>query len=182
VPTFPPSLPNSGQPQRLPASLPAVVLVLPPPPTTNRMWRHQANRIRTSSTGKRYRAPVTLSPEYQAWLDTAGWLCVVQMRDQAALPGYFRPVIRYPASARRDEDAWPKPILDLLQRQQVIRNDNGSRGLSLVPEPRLDVRVELHDLGGDIAAAKTRRCYAKPRSHKPTIGKINRYRKAGVLV
>ena len=105
-----------------------IVLVLPIPPSANRLWRN--NRV---------------SPEYRKWKEAAGWDAKMQTMGKASIKGQFRARIEVPAS-RRDLDNNLKPILDLCQAVGVISDDKFAveihLWLNLDREPST-IRVEL---------------------------------------
>lgn len=152
-------------------------LNLPLPPPANAMWRHQTHRMRVSSvTGKRFSAPVTLSDRYKEWLDRAGWIVKQQMPGLPAdglIQGRFSALIEYPTKIRADEDAYEKPILDLLQRMNVIRNDKGLYSHEVRRTERDDVMIALTDLGGvPMAISKKQRTWSPPRTARPTAARL----------
>jgi Holliday junction resolvase RusA-like endonuclease len=158
-----------------------IALNLPLPPPANAMWRHQTGRMKRSKTGKRFSAPVTLSDRYKEWLDRAGWIVKQQMPGLPAdglIQGRFSVLLEYPVGIRADEDAYEKPLFDLLQRTNVIRNDKGIYGHVVRRAERDDVLIVLTDLGGPpLAAAKKQRTWSPPRSPRPTASTIARVNK-----
>jgi Holliday junction resolvase RusA-like endonuclease len=154
------------------------ILSLPLPPPANAMWRHQTGRMKVSKSGKRFAAPVTLSDRYKEWLDRAGWIVKQQMPGMppdGLIQGQFSVVIEYPLTLRGDEDAYEKPLFDLLQRMSVIRNDKGIYGHSVVRTDRQDVMIALTDLGGaPLAISKKARTWSKPRTERPTAARLAR--------
>jgi Holliday junction resolvase RusA-like endonuclease len=151
-------------------------LNLPLPPPANAMWRHQTGRMKVSSTGKRFAAPVTLSDRYKEWLDRAGWLVKQQMvglPPDGLIQGRFSVLIEYPLTIRGDEDSYEKPIFDLLQRTNVIRNDKGIYGHTVARVDRQDVMIALTDLGGEpLPINRKARTWSKPRPERPTAARI----------
>lgn len=133
--------------------------------------------MKVSKTGKRFAAPVTLSDEYKEWLDRAGWIVKMQCPGCPAdglIQGKFSVKLEYPLVLRGDEDAYEKPIFDLLQRLNVIRNDRGIYGHVVERAARDDVLIVLTDLGGPpLAISKKARTWSKPRSERPTQARIN---------
>lgn len=152
------------------------VIHMPLPPPANAMWRHQTGRMKVSSTGKRYSAPVTLSDRYKEWLDRAGWIVkqvMPGMPPDGLIEGRFSAVIEYPLNIRADEDAYEKPIFDLLQRLRVIRNDKGIYGHTVVRGERDDVMIALTDLGGPpLPVSKKARTWSPPRPQRPTAARL----------
>jgi Holliday junction resolvase RusA-like endonuclease len=151
-------------------------LSLPLPPPANAMWRHQTGRMKVSATGKRFAAPVTLSDRYKEWLDRAGWIVKQQMPGlppDGLIQGRFSVLIEYPIALRGDEDAYDKPLFDLLQRANVIRNDKGIYGRDVVRVDRADVMIALTDLGGTpMPISRKARSWSKPRPERPTAARI----------
>jgi crossover junction endodeoxyribonuclease RusA len=89
----------------------AITITLPWPPSVNRIWRHSGKKV--------YR-----DPKYMEWRKQAGW----QMKLNGSynrLDGYFSAtlVLSPPDKRRRDLDNVIKPIFDLLQDLQWIKND-----------------------------------------------------------
>lgn len=140
------------------------------------MWRHQTGRMKVSKTGKRFAAPVTLSDRYKEWLDRAGWIVKQQMPGMPSgglIEGRFSVEIEYPINIRGDEDAYEKPLFDLLQRMNVIRNDKGIYGHTVRRVERDDVCIALTDLGGPpMPISKKARTWSKPRAERPTQARI----------
>jgi Holliday junction resolvase RusA-like endonuclease len=159
----------------------SIALNLPLPPTANHMWQHQTGRMKVSKTGKRFSAPVTLSETYKAWLDKAGWIVRQQIPGIPAdglIQGRFSVRIEYPLALRGDEDGFDKPIFDLLQRMNVIRNDRGIFGREIGRTDRADVLIVLTDLGGaPFALSKKRRTWSKPRPKRLSAQQIAHARK-----
>jgi Holliday junction resolvase RusA-like endonuclease len=158
-----------------------VAINLPLPPTANHMWQHKTGRMKVSKTGKRFSAPVTLSETYKAWLDKAGWIVRQQIPGIPAdglIQGRFSVRIEYPLVLRGDEDAYEKPLFDLLERMNVVRNDRGIYGHEVARVDRQDVLILLTDLGGPPLPVSTkRRTWSKPRPKRPTAGQIARIHK-----
>ena len=158
-----------------------IALNLPLPPPGNRMWRHQTGRMKVTKAGKRFSAPVTLSDEYKEWLDRAGWIVKMQLPGLPAdglIQGQFSVRLEYPLILKGDEDAYEKPLFDLLQRMNVIRNDRGIYGHTVARTDRSDVLIVLCDLGGPPLPISTkRRTWSKPRPSRPTAGQIARVNK-----
>jgi crossover junction endodeoxyribonuclease RusA len=124
------------------------VIILPLPPSANRMWRM-------------VRGKVTKSPEYRAWKSEAAWSIAHQTGGQPPLEHYRLDVI-VPAT-RRDPDNHLKAIGDALQAGGAIRNDKLLRALTLVVDDARElasVRIELTPADGP--AAKPRARKAKP--------------------
>jgi Holliday junction resolvase RusA-like endonuclease len=153
-----------------------VALTLPLPPTANHMWQHQTGRMKVAKSGKRFSAPVTLSEPYKAWLDKAGWIVKMQCPGcppDGLIQGKFSVLLEYPLVLKGDEDAYEKPIFDLLQRLNIIRNDKGIYGHTVARTDRTDVLIVLTDLGGPPLPISTkRRTWSKPRPTRPTAGQI----------
>lgn len=151
-------------------------LSLPLPPPANSMWIHQSGRMRVSSTGKRFAAPVTLSDRYKEWLDRAAWIVKQQwpgLPPDGLIQGRFSVVLEYPINLRGDEDAYDKPLFDLLQRANVIRNDRGIYGRVVIRADRADVMIALTDLGGPpFPISRKARTWSKPRPARPTAARI----------
>ena len=87
------------------------ILELPLPPSVNRLWRSNRGRVHVSS-------------RYKSWRKAAGWELVLQKPER--LEGWVRVSIAAgrPDRRRRDVDAFPKALLDLLVAHQVIEDDS----------------------------------------------------------
>jgi Holliday junction resolvase RusA-like endonuclease len=116
---------------------PTIVLHLPIPPSANRIWR----------TIPGMRKP-TLSEEYRAWINTAGWTAKQQLVGIPMILGAFSAQVEIPEKSRRDRDNWTKPLFDLCQRIGAVRNDRGLGVYTVTPTDRTDCMVALWDLGG----------------------------------
>lgn len=115
------------------ASEPAhVVLRLPLPPSANRIWR-------VGKGGTPHRADA-----YKAWLQQAGWECVLQ-RGGDRIPYRYHLRVTLPEQGL-DPDNILKPLCDLLQKQRVITNDKHLRCLVLAVDPARDAGTLLVEL------------------------------------
>ena len=124
APLFDPRIaPESSAGER---DAPATVLILPCPPSANRLWRN--NR---------------LSPEYRAWKQHAGWEARAQLIGIPTINGAFTVRIEAP-KMRRDLDNSLKPLLDLCQAMGAIRDDKNAVEIHMHINPdRETFRVEL---------------------------------------
>lgn len=91
------------------------MIVLPLPPSANRLWRWTPRGI-------------VKSPEYRAWLNDAAWR-VAQQWQQPPLE-WFAAYLYVPAS-RIDLDNRAKPVLDALQAGGAVLDDKRLQWLSL---------------------------------------------------
>jgi len=91
-------------------------LVLPLPPSANRLWRVM-------------RGAVVKSHHYRKWKDAAADKVAHQLGGQAAL-SWFTVSITLPLT-RRDPDNAVKPILDAMQAGGAVQDDSMLRGLTL---------------------------------------------------
>lgn len=87
----------------------AVTILLPVPPSVNRIYRHT-----------RERGPVK-SDAYKAWIADAGWR--LQQQRPGRVPGAYVLLLAVPRTSRMDIDNVAKAVSDLLQRHGVIEND-----------------------------------------------------------
>ncbi len=87
-----------------------IILLLPEPPSANRLWRN--NRV---------------SPAYRSWKKTAGWEAKIQLVGVETLMGNLAVRMEIPDQAHgktsRDLDNNIKPVLDLCQAVGAIEND-----------------------------------------------------------
>lgn len=125
-----------------------IVLRLPLPPSANRIWRVGRGRVRKADA-------------YTEWLNLAGWQVQMQ-RAGNAIAGRFEARITMPET-RIDLDNNCKPILDLLQKQQVIANDRHLRCLTIQRDPDRDKATCLVELWSLPDAAP------KKRAKKPAL-------------
>lgn len=98
-----------------------VVLRLPLPPSANRIWR----------VGKG--GGVHKADAYKAWLQQAGWACLMQ-RAGDHIPYRYHLLLTLPEQPK-DADNILKPLGDLLQKQRVVTNDRYLRRLGLQVDP-----------------------------------------------
>ncbi|WP_164868091.1 RusA family crossover junction endodeoxyribonuclease [Rhodovarius crocodyli] len=91
-------------------------LVLPLPPSANRLWRVFKGQVRKST-------------DYRKWADDASDAVSHQLGGQARLT-WFTASITLPVT-RRDPDNAIKPIMDALQAGGAIQDDSMLRGLTL---------------------------------------------------
>ena len=125
---------------------PAIIVTMPLPPSTNKLWSRGAG-------GRRVR-----SPEYRSWLETAGWEVRRQVVGMAPLDCRFNLTIEVPVS-RRDTGNWEKPICDLCQHAGVISNDGNAHQITITPVARADCMAAffpLPEMEGVRKAAKLR--------------------------
>lgn len=97
-------------------SRPVVILTLPAPPTTNRLF---------ASVGRRR----IKSRKYRAWLTEAGW--ELQQQRTGYIRGPWEADIALPAGLRGDTDNYAKPIFDLLVKHHVVDDDKHCRRLTI---------------------------------------------------
>lgn len=126
-----------------------LVLTLSSPPSLNKLW--------ISIPGKKR----IRSPEYRAWLVSAGWEVKRQIVGMAPIACRYDAVVQVPVS-RRDSDNWFKAIGDLLESVGVVTNDGNLHQLTITPTPgRTDCAVEITPLPGLGSVRKATR--ARPR-------------------
>ena len=91
----------------------SVTLNLPMPPSANNMWTLKRKGLR-------------LSPQYEAWLNEAGWLAKAQRAGSVAGRYELRVIIgrRGLKKTRRDLDNLLKPISDLLVNIGTVQDDS----------------------------------------------------------
>jgi crossover junction endodeoxyribonuclease RusA len=101
-----------------------ITLLLPEPPSTNRIWRNVV------MGGK----PRTLkSKEYRDWLFRAG-ISVANQTPCDQFAGAYSMRITVPKQ-RRDLGNNEKPISDLLQEAGVIKDDSQAQAIHIVRDP-----------------------------------------------
>jgi len=140
---------------------PDIVLVLPLPPSANRIWR--------MSNGVQHK-----SGEYKTWLRDAG-IMVARQAGGDRCPYLFEVRITLPPT-RRDPDNSLKPTLDLLQACGVVANDRYARLISIAVDVRRDpdsMLVEVWALP-DPLPVKGRR--TKPALKAAQVEPVNRAR------
>jgi Holliday junction resolvase RusA-like endonuclease len=94
-----------------------IVLDLPLPPSTNRIWR--------SGGGRTYR-----SPEYTAWWEDADRAVIAaKSYPKRKINGPFEVHISLKAGTRGDLDNRIKPLLDWAQSREIIDNDKDCQRL-----------------------------------------------------
>lgn len=120
---------------------PDIILVLPLPPSSNRIWR--SNRGRTHK-----------ATEYKHWLQTCAQLTAIQAGGDG-IPYRFHARIVLPAT-RRDPDNSIKPTLDMLQAARVITNDRYMRRLTLEVDDCRPATMLVELWATDEAAPKRR--------------------------
>jgi Holliday junction resolvase RusA-like endonuclease len=112
-----------------------VVISLPAPPSTNRLWR--------AGAGGR----IHIDPAYASWRRSAGWELVRQKPDHFPPGAQVAVAVRVGKAKRaKDIDNLPKALLDLLQTHGVIGNDKLVAKLTIerdasVPDGRVTVEV-----------------------------------------
>lgn len=107
------------------------VFQLPMPPSTN-------NLFVTLATGRRAKSKL-----YRGWLKTAGWEL---LRQRVKPCGKDRVVVTIAAtrpSRRRDLDNLAKPILDLLVRHAILKDDSQVEALAMAWRDRTDPIVDV---------------------------------------
>ncbi|WP_106735942.1 hypothetical protein [Methylobacterium sp. 285MFTsu5.1] len=90
----------------------SVTVLLPVPPSVNRIYRHTKER-----------GPVK-SDAYKLWIDGAGWR--LQAQRPGRVPGAYVLLLAVPRSSRMDLDNSVKAVSDLLQRHGVVDNDRNA--------------------------------------------------------
>jgi Holliday junction resolvase RusA-like endonuclease len=128
------------------AATPDRVVTMPRPPSTNRLW------IR--APGK----PRVRSPEYRAWIFSAGWDVRRQLIGIPPIDCRFNVVIEVPIS-RRDSGNFEKATMDLCEIVGLVTNDGNAHEINIRPTAREDVMVAiwcLPEMGAVRRAAKPR--------------------------
>ena len=92
----------------------AFTVVLPYPPSANRIWR----------VVKRRKKPVIKSEAYRAWQEAAGWYIRAAGIQRTMTEDVAVTIELVKCNRRSDCDNAVKPILDILQHCHVIGNDN----------------------------------------------------------
>ena len=116
-------------------------IVLPLPPSINRLWR-------TTKSGGMYR-----SPKYAAWRTAAIWQTAVQVKD-GGIKGRYKVVFHFvrPDKRQRDLDNLLKAAMDVLVTAKVVENDCLCEWLEArwVPEgPQCLIMLEALDENSD---------------------------------
>lgn len=112
---------------------PDIVVTMSKPPSTNKLWSRGAGGRRVQS------------PEYKAWLTTAGWEVKRQIVGLKPLDCRYNLTIEVPIS-RRDTDNWAKPISDLCQHVGVVTNDGNVNRITITPVDRADCMAAFWSL------------------------------------
>jgi crossover junction endodeoxyribonuclease RusA len=99
---------------------------LPWPPSTNSIWRAQISK---------YGVRNTVSPEYRAWKDAAGWELQRQRVACFAAKVGIHIELCPPHKNDYDPDNFVKAILDLLVKHQVIVGDSKKHVRRILIEP-----------------------------------------------
>ena len=112
-----------------------VTMRLPWPPSTNRLWRHKGKKV-------------YIDPKYKAWRKEAGWTAggVFKVEgDLRRIDWEFSAslVLSPPDKRRRDLDNVIKPIFDLLQEMQWIKDDYLCQELHVKWDRKLPVGVTV---------------------------------------
>jgi crossover junction endodeoxyribonuclease RusA len=108
-----------------------ITLHLPWPPSVNHLWRHKGNKI-------------YLNPRYKAWRKEAGWTMKVEGNfTRIDVPFSAILLLSPPNKSRRDLDNIIKPVLDLLQDLQWIKNDSLCQELTVKWDKSLPVGVTV---------------------------------------
>jgi Holliday junction resolvase RusA-like endonuclease len=125
---------------------PTVTVVLPLPPSANRIWRVGEN-------GQVHRASA-----YRGWLKTVGWECLIA-KATGRVPGFYALRVTVP-EMRKDPDNILKPTGDALQKAGVVANDRWMRRLVLQVEPARNgqetMLVEVWALPGEVSKGRRR--------------------------
>lgn len=108
-----------------------VMLRLPLPPSSNRLWRVGKGGV------------VYKSDAYRRWLQTAGWECIVQRAQAGRIPGRYHLRLTVPEQAKDLDNAALKAINDLLQQQRIVSNDKLCRRLGVQVDPARDASTLL---------------------------------------
>ena len=109
-----------------------VVLVLPVPPSKNRLHI-------SDGRGGRIR-----SPEYRGWIEDAGWRLVSQRPGRVAGP--YALLIELPAFTPGDAGNRETAMSDLLQLHNVIDNDSQAQDIRVTRTDGSEFRVTITGL------------------------------------
>jgi Holliday junction resolvase RusA-like endonuclease len=106
-------------------------IILPLPPSTNRMWRIMRGRA-------------VKSADYRAWKDGAALSIARQIAGDGPLMHFTVAILMPPT--RRDPDNSVKPFLDALQAGGAIQDDKRLRCLVLTVDDTRDPETALIEL------------------------------------
>ena len=95
-----------------------VEVILPYPPSANRLWRRSGKRIHKSA-------------QYQAWLTDAAWTARSQRQGAIVGPYALSLQAKRPDKRRRDLDNLIKPVSDALTQAGVIADDCWAEMISM---------------------------------------------------
>jgi Holliday junction resolvase RusA-like endonuclease len=98
----------------------SVYLTLPPPISTNAIWRSFAR-------GKR--VTTIKSQKYRDWITVAGW--ELESQNPGKIVGSYGMTIKVPRKSRIDLDNAIKAIGDLLQAHGVVGNDRNCSQITI---------------------------------------------------
>lgn len=125
---------------------PTVSVVLPLPPSANRIWRVGQN------------GAVHKAAAYRGWLKQVGWECLIA-KATGRVPGLYALRVRVPPMLK-DLDNVAKPTGDALQRSGVVANDKHCQRLVLeVDQARRGLEtmlVEVWALPGPVPEPRRR--------------------------
>lgn len=136
------------RPFGLPADSAEIILDMPAPPSTNRIWHHRHGHVYKSK-------------EYVAWQKEAGWAILANRQfPKDKIAGPFEICVYIARSARGDLDNFLKALLDFLQpmrkagdgRIGIIADDKHCQKIRMEWVPTADAplgcRVHLRSLHG----------------------------------
>lgn len=131
-----------------------VEIILPRPPSINRLWR--------IGRGRMFR-----SAEYMAWLDRCE--VIIKEAEIPAIKGKYKIMIRVarPDKRRRDIDNLAKAVQDFLQKSGVIEDDCLCEAIYCKwVDSGPEMRVNLYPTGGsnDLSRATKRTLQGSPQA------------------
>lgn len=105
-----------------------IEIIVPLPPSANRIWRKSGKRIHKSAA-------------YTTWLArTVIWIHAQQFEP---FDGKVRVDLELPVNNRRDIDNSIKPVLDCLEAAGVFANDRQVKQLWVAEATRTDVLIRI---------------------------------------
>jgi Holliday junction resolvase RusA-like endonuclease len=122
------------RPLDLPADYMEIILDLPFPPSTNRLYGKTRNHV--------FRTPI-----YEQWIKLAdAWILLKRQYPQARIDGPFAIEILLSDGQRGDGDNRIKALLDYLQSREIIKNDKDCRkgSWAWVPQSEAPIGCRVH--------------------------------------
>jgi Holliday junction resolvase RusA-like endonuclease len=113
----------------LPSVADPIILLLPLPPSANRIWRNNRK-----------------SAEYRKWIEVAGWEAKTQLVGIAQIKGEFSVKLEIDPGRKDLDNSCIKTALDLCQAMGAIKNDKLCREIHVYAVERQGLLVELSAL------------------------------------